>query len=285
MERLDGKTCLITGATGGIGLATAIELARCGAKLVLLCRDVGRGERARAAIEAETRDAEVDLLSGDLASLDQVRVAAQAFLASAKPLHILINNAGIVNLRREETVDGYEATFAVNHLAHFLLTNLLLERMIESAPSRIVNVSSDAHRGVGAFDFDNVDGRKSYGVMRVYGQSKLANLLFTRELARRLEARDVTVNALHPGLVSTRLAANNGWLAKLVWAPLRPFARSPEKGAETSIYLARSTEVAEASGGYYYDCRLHEPRPAALNDADARKLWDLSASLANTAAD
>jgi NAD(P)-dependent dehydrogenase (short-subunit alcohol dehydrogenase family) len=273
-----GRTCMITGASSGIGRATALELAGMGATLVLVCRDRQRGEATLAEITAQTGNRELTLLLADLGLQREIRRLAAEFLATDRPLHVLINNAGVVNLQRTLTADGLEATFAVNHLGYFLLTNLLLERLRRSAPARIVNVASDAHK-FGALDFDDLGNERHYRAMRVYGQSKLANILFTAELARRCAGSGVTANSLHPGAVATGLGKNNGAWARAVIALLRPFFRSPAGGDATSIYLASSPAVEGVSGRYFANCR--EKRPArAAQDADAaRRLWDVSARL------
>jgi retinol dehydrogenase-12 len=282
---MTGRTCLITGATNGIGRAAARALARLGAGLVLVGRNRERGERVVDEICRESGNRDVALLLADLSSQAQVRQLAAEFLAAGRPLHVLLNNAGVVNLHRETTIDGRETTFAVNHLAHFLLTELLLPRLKESAPARIVNVASDAHAQAGGrLDFDDLDSSRSYSVMRVYGKSKLANILFTRELARRLEGSGVTANCLHPGFVGSNFARNNGAIAGVVMTLLRPFARSPEKGAETAVYLASSPEVEGVSGKYFVDCRVREPRDFARSDDDARRLWEVSERLCRLAA-
>jgi NAD(P)-dependent dehydrogenase (short-subunit alcohol dehydrogenase family) len=277
LSRLDGKTALVTGATNGIGRAAAESLARLGASVVLVARDRGRGERAQEEIRRASGRDDVELLLADLSSQAQVRELAGAFLAPGRPLHILLNNAGVILLRREETVDGIEATFAVNHLAYFLLTNLLLPRLRESAPARIVNVASGAHaRAGGRLDMDDLQSRNGYSAMRVYGKSKLANILFTRELARRLAGTGVTANAMHPGFVGSNFARNNGWLGNLVMTLGRPFARSPEKGAETAVWLCAAPEVEGRSGGYYQDLREDRAASFAQRDDDARRLWEVS---------
>jgi len=277
---MTGRTCLITGATSGIGRAAALALAGLGASLVLVGRSRERGERVVAEIERATGNHDVALLLADLSSQADVRQLAKEFLAAGRPLHVLLNNAGVVNLRRETSVDGVETTFAVNHLAYFLLTLLLLPRLKESAPARIVNVASDAHAQAGGrLDFEDLESRKRYSMMRVYGKSKLANILFTRELARRLEGTGVTANCLHPGFVGSNFAKNNGAIAGLAMTLLRPFARTPEKGAETAVYLASSPEVAGVSGKYFVDCRPRQPKDFARNDDDARRLWEVSERL------
>lgn len=237
VSRLDGRSCMITGATSGIGRAAAFSLAAAGADLHLVCRDQGRGQRIVREIAAATGNDEIRLLVADLSSQADIRRVAAEFLASGSPLHVLLNNAGVVMLEHTRTLDGLETTFAVNHLAYFLLTELLLERLRESAPARVVCVASDAHKFAGGrLDFENLQGERSYGSMKHYGMSKLANILFVRELARRLEGSGVTVNCLHPGMVGTGLGSNNGLLGRTVTRLLRPFSRRPEKGAETAVY-------------------------------------------------
>lgn len=274
---MQGRVCLITGATSGIGRATALALGAMGAEVVLLCRDAAKGEATAAAVRAAGAP-RVDLLLADLARQAEVRRAAAEFLASARPLHVLINNAGVVNVRRSVTPDGIETTFAVNHLAYFLLTTLLLERLRASAPARIVNVASEAHK-LGALDFDDLQNTRRYRVMKVYGQSKLANILFTSELARRLEGSGVTANSLHPGAVATGLGTNNGGWARRLIRLLRPFFRTPDDGAATSIHLATAPQLAAVSGRYFANCREKTPSRAARDAAAARRLWAVSEQL------
>jgi NAD(P)-dependent dehydrogenase (short-subunit alcohol dehydrogenase family) len=286
---MTGKTCMVTGATGGIGLASAVGLARLGARLVLVCRSLERGRVAAQRIREEAgSSAEIDLLEADLASQAAIRALAARYLASERPLHVLLNNAGVVMLKRNETPDGIETTFAVNHLAYFLLTNLLMDALKRSAPARIVCVASDAHRLAGGpLDFDDLEGRKRYAAMRNYGMSKLANILFTRALAKRLLGSDVTATCMHPGFVRTNFGANNDAdvpaLIKRLFLLISRFARTPEKGAETVIYLASSSEVQGASGGYYLDCKLISPSPAAQDNAVAEQLWQVSEKLVGIA--
>jgi NAD(P)-dependent dehydrogenase (short-subunit alcohol dehydrogenase family) len=275
---MKGKTCLITGATSGIGRATATALAGLGASLVLVGRDRARAEETAAEIAQRSGNRDVTLLLGDLSSQAEVRRVAAEFLASQRPLHVLINNAGVINLQRTVTVDGIETTFAVNHLAPFLLTNLLLERLIASAPARIVNVSSDAHK-FGLLDFDDLENTRRYRAMRVYGQSKLANILFTAELANRLDGSGVTANSLHPGAVATGLGKNNGAWARVLIAMLRPFFRTPADGAATSVYLAASPAVEGVTGKYFARQREHRSSAAARDAEAARRLWDISARM------
>jgi len=279
---MHGRTCVITGATSGIGRATAVALAEMGATLVLVCRDRQRGEDTLAAIAAQTGRRDASLVLGDLAVQRDVRRIAAELLAGDRPLHVLINNAGVVNLQRTVTADGIETSFAVNHLAPFLLTNLLLDRLHRSAPARVVTVSSEAHR-FGRLDFDDLGNERRYRFMRVYGQTKLANILFTAELARRTEGTGVTANSLHPGAVATSLGKNNGAWARAIIALLRPFFRTAEGGAATSVHLASSPTVEGVTGRYFVDCREKLPSPAARDAAAARRLWDVSERLTGLA--
>lgn len=287
-QSMRGRVCLVTGASNGIGKAAAIKLANMGASLVLLCRDRDRGETALAEISLRSGNEDIDLLVADLGSLCQVRKAAGAFLESQRPLHVLVNNAGAIHMDRNLTEDGVETTFAVNYLGHFLLTGMLLDRMRDSGPARIVNVSSEAHRigyADGRMAFDDLMGERQYGGWKAYGQSKLANILFTRELARRLNPAEVTVNAMHPGVVASGFGRNNrtGWMPYLQ-ALYRPFCRSNEKGAETAVWLAATPEIEGVTGKYFKDRKVRAPAPQALNDGDAARLWRVSAELTGLAA-
>lgn len=277
---MKGKTCLVTGATSGIGKAAATELVRRGAEVVITCRSREKGERVAAEIERVAGHRPADILTADFESLEQVRALAHTYLKSGRPLHVLVNNAGVVMQKRAVTKDGHEMMFGVNHLAPFLLTNLLLPRLEQSGPARVVGTASDAHRWERKrIDFDDLDASKKFGPMVTYGRSKLANILFTRELGRRLDPAKVTANCLHPGFVASDLGLNNGMVARVVFALGRPFARSAEKGAETVVYLSSAPEVARSTGGYFMDCKPHKPNFAASHDDDARRLWDVSARL------
>ncbi len=277
---MKGRVCLITGASSGIGEASAIGLAERGASLVLLCRDRGRGEAAIARIRSRTGAGDIELLIADLSSQSQIRAAAAQFLDSGRKLHVLLNNAGLIIRQRTVTEDGIETTFAVNHLAYFLLTNLLLARLRESAPARIVSVSSALHKrgyGDGRIAFDDLGGETAYSGYKAYGQSKLANILFTRELARRLDGTGVTANALHPGVVATGFAGNNrNALWRIARATYRPFSLSPERGARTSVWLATDPALATVTGRYFQQCKQRQPAPQARNDEDAARLWRIS---------
>jgi NAD(P)-dependent dehydrogenase (short-subunit alcohol dehydrogenase family) len=275
---LEGRTCLVTGATSGVGEETAVGLARCGARVILVARSRERGEASAARVKTKTGNAAVELLLADLASQEQIRELAGQVLERCPALHVLVNNAAVFHLSREITADGYEMTFAVNHLTYFLLTRLLLNRLVESRPARIVNVASNGHK-YGKLDFDDLQSEKSYPFMRVYATSKLANVLFTYELARRLAGTGVTANCLHPGAVSTRLGINDGRLGRIVVPLLRPFFLSPEAGARTSIYLASSDEVENVSGKYFVKCTPRPSSPDSYDEAVARRLWEKSSQL------
>jgi NAD(P)-dependent dehydrogenase (short-subunit alcohol dehydrogenase family) len=277
---LRDRTIMITGASNGIGRAAARALADRGAELVLVCRDRERGGKTREDITRATGNDKIDLSIADLSSQEQVRKLANEYLASHRPLHVLLNNAGALFFRRRETVDGIEMHFALNHLAYFLLANLLRARLEESGESRIVNVASDAYESAGGrLDFDDLEARRRYKPLKAYGASKLANILFTRELARRLEGTGVTANCLHPGLVASGLTRNNGWVGRFGMTLMRPFSRSPERGAETAVYLCAAAEVAGVTGECFYDGKPMALKPAATNDEDARRLWKLSAAI------
>jgi len=275
---MEGKVCLITGATSGIGEVTACELARMGCSVVITARDERKAEIAVDKLRAESGSLKIDGLVADLSSQDQVRNLAAEFKRQHNRLDVLINNAGAIYLRRYLSPDGIEMTFAVNHLAPFLLTNLLLEMVIDSAPARIINVASNSHEGQ-EIDFDDLESQRSYNFMRAYGRSKLANVKFTFELSHRLAGSSVTVNAFHPGLVGTNMGSNNGWLVKLFLPLFRLFSLSPEEGAETSIYLASSPEVEGVSGKYFYQKRAVPSSPNSLDEEKARQLWEVSAEM------
>jgi NAD(P)-dependent dehydrogenase (short-subunit alcohol dehydrogenase family) len=283
MMTMQGKICLITGGTNGIGKATAQALSRKGATVVIIGRDAKKTSRVVEEIRAESGNKNVDSLLADLSSQKEVRRLADEFQRKYPHLHVLLNNAGGTFATRQLSVDGIEMTFALNHLAYFLLTNLLLDTLKASAPARVINVSSDAHSG-GKIDFDNLQGERAYSSFGPYGNSKLANILFTTELARRLEGTGVTVNALHPGLTSTGFGKNNpGFFMKIMGALIPLIGRSPEKGAGTSIYLASSSEVHSITGKYFVDCKITQPAPQVADSAVAGKLWDVSAEMVHLA--
>jgi NAD(P)-dependent dehydrogenase (short-subunit alcohol dehydrogenase family) len=279
MINMHGKTCLITGGTNGIGKSAALALARLGATVVIIGRSAEKTSQVVAQIRAATGNQNVDALLADLSSQQDVRRLANEFQSKYAQLHVLLNNAGGTFLTRQLSVDGIEMTWALNHLAYFLLTNLLLDTLKASAPARIINVSSDAHAN-GKIEFDNLQGERDFSGLGPYGNSKLANILFTHELARRLEGTGVTVNALHPGLTSTGFGKNNPGLLMTIMGVIIPLiGRSPEKGAATSVYLASAPEVAGLTGKYFVDSQAKQPAPQASDSAVARQLWDVSAEL------
>jgi NAD(P)-dependent dehydrogenase (short-subunit alcohol dehydrogenase family) len=275
---MQGRVCVVTGASSGIGKAAALGLARLRAHVVLVCRNQARADATQAAIREATGNTTVDVVLADLSSQAEIHRLAQALLARYPQLHVLINNAGVLNWRRAVSVDGIESVFAVNHLAYFLLTNLLLERLAASAPARVINVASDAHTWAPS-QLDDLQSERRYQPFRVYGQSKLCNILFTRELARRLDGTRVTVNAVHPGGVATGLGMNNGWWATLIAGALKPFILSPEQGADTVLYLATAAEVDGVTGKYFEKRREQQPSRLALDDGEAQRLWRVSADL------
>lgn len=274
------KEVLITGGNSGIGLETAVALAARGARVTITARNRQRGEAALDIIRRRTGSAEVRLLDLDLASLASVRGAAGDYLDGGRPLHVLINNAGVCLSSRQTTEDGFEATFQVNHLGHFLFTQLLLQRILECAPARIINLASKAYSWVGrrGIDFDDLQSERHYRGLRTYGRSKLMNIYFTQELARRLAGSGVTANCLHPGVVATRFARDGdmtgieGFLTGIVLA----CALRPSQGAKTSIHLATTPELSGVSGCFFQDSRETALKPIAKREEMARKLWDIS---------
>jgi len=278
---MNGKVCLVTGGSTGIGLVAAVELAKRGAAVTIVARNPERAAAALARIKAES-GADAELILADLSSMKEVRRAAAEFRAKHDRLDVLLNNAGVILSKRELTADGYESTFAINHLAYFLLTELLLGLLKKSAPSRIVEVSSGAHMR-GHMNFDDLMGARGYSEMGSYCQSKLANVLHTVELAKRMEGTGVTVNALHPGVVATRWGAGTTGPLGVMLKLMRPFILTPERGAETSIYLATSPEVAGVSGDYFYKCKPKATSREARDPAAAKRLWEVSEKLVQAA--
>ena len=275
---IKNKNVLITGATSGIGEATAIDLAKKGANIFFIARNN---------LKAQNLSDKIEFISGkrpkffiaDLASLKNIKESALEFISLDIPLHVLLNNAGLINNNRKETVDGFEEVFSINHLAYFYLTHLLLEKLKEGTPSRIINVSSGAHAFVKGFNFDDVNSLKEYKPFKVYGYSKLANILFTKKLSQVLENENIIVNCLHPGVVGTGFGQNNGVFSKILFNLSKPFMRSSEKGAETSIYLCSSPDVSDVSGQYFYNCKIAKTTTWANNQEDADRLWNLSKEL------
>lgn len=276
---LKGKTILVTGATSGIGLVTATELARMGGQVTIVSRDAEKCARVAAGIGSGIGNP-VDWIAADLSTLKGIMQAAMTFKQRHTHLNILVNNAGAFFYKRQITADGLERTFALNHLNYFLLTVLLLDMLKASAPARVVNVSSFAHRGVRKLNFDNLQGEKFYFCWTAYAHSKLCNILFTHELARRLEGTGVTVNASNPGYVQTGFALNNGWLFREGGTlSARLFARRPEDGARTSIHLASSPEVEGVTGKYFTNCKEVPSSALSHDKALAEKLWQVSLEL------
>jgi NAD(P)-dependent dehydrogenase (short-subunit alcohol dehydrogenase family) len=281
-DDMTGKLVVITGGNAGIGKETAVGLASKGAHIVLTSRDAARGADAVTEIKQRSGNDKVDEMMLDLASLASVRAFAAAFLDRYDRLDVLIDNAGLVLASRRVTEDGNEMTFQVNHLGHFLLTELLRDRLIASAPSRVIVVASDAHKSARhGLDFDDLQSAHRYRSFGVYGKTKLANILFTRELARRLAGTGVTVNSVHPGFVASRFGrdGDTGLIGKLMMPLARPFALNATQGAQTSIYLASDPAVEGITGAYWVKSAPVEPSDAALDDDAARKLWDISEQL------
>ncbi len=276
---MQGKTVVATGATSGIGEVAVVELARRGARIVFIARDEGRAEATLRRLETIAPRLGHRVHLADLSSMAETRRVGAAIAAGEQRIDVLINNAGAMFASRRVTPEGLELTFALNHMAYFLLTTALRDRLVASAPARIVSTASAAHFGSG-LDFDDLQGAKRYSGWKVYGRSKLANILFTRELARRLAGTGVAANCLHPGFVATRFGDHSGgWTSRLI--PLaKSFAISPEQGAETIIYLASSPEIEGATGEYFVKRKATRPSAAARDDAAARRLWEASERLA-----
>jgi NAD(P)-dependent dehydrogenase (short-subunit alcohol dehydrogenase family) len=278
---MQGQVCVITGATSGIGKAAAAALAKQGAEVIVVGRDPGRTEATAAAIQSDgAPPPKVEI--ADLARLDQVRALAGRLNQTLDRIDVLINNAGLVLNERQVTPDGYEHVFAVNHLAPFLLTNLLRPKLTASAPARVITVSSDAHTAA-RLDLDDPNLEHGWSSWRSYSNSKLANILFTRELARRLDGTGVTANCLHPGVVRTGFGRDARPLMRAGITIAKPFMLSPERGADTIVYLASSPDVAAKTGGYYVKRQLREPSAAARDDGLARRLWEISERLTGLA--
>ena len=278
-ENLENKVCLITGATNGIGLEAAKALNQMGAEIVFIARNYEKANKLKEELLQESGRQPTAIIA-DLSSQNEVKKAAEEFLSLNKPLDILLNNAGIMNRERKETADGFDEVFSVNHLAYFSLTLLLIEKMKNAGGGRIVNVASMAYRFVNEMNFEDLQSKENYKGLKVYGQSKLANILFTRSLASKLKDYKITVNCLHPGYVDTGIGLNNeGFFVRLLMNLGRPFAKKTDKGAETSIYLCASPEVEKVTGEYFVDCEIEKLLGAAKSDDQAEKLWSISSEL------
>lgn len=273
-----GKTVVITGANSGIGKATAVQIAKMGATVVMACRDKQRGESALAEVKAASKNPAVHLMILDLASQSSVRAFASEFESRYRRLDVLVNNAGVALSKREMTDDGTVATFAVNYLSPFLLTNLLLPRLVASAPSRIVNLTSALHFKA-HLDFKDLQAKKHYKESRAYAESKLAIVLFTYELARRLKVTGVTANCVNPGAVATNLSRGDAGLFGAVLLVTSPFLAAPENGAETPVYLASAPELAGVTGKYFVDKKQQVSSHESYDLLEAKRLWDVSLTL------
>ncbi len=273
------STVLITGGNAGMGKAAATELAKLGHHVIILCRNKERGDKALEDIKEESGSSSVFMMLCDLGSMASIRRFASEFKKQYKRLHILINNAGVILPKRHETSDGCELQFGVNHLGHFLLTNLLLDTIKNSAPARIINVSSGAHKA-GKIHFEDIHLKKNFNLVKAYSQSKLANVLFTYELAERLEGSGVTVNALHPGAVATEMGINRETgFGRALTGMLKPFFKTPQEGASTTVYLAVSDEVEGVTGKYYCDKKAIPSSKLSYDQELAKKLWEVSEKL------
>ena len=287
-DQMKDKTVVVTGGNNGIGLETAVGLSKLGAHVVITARNQAKGEAALADIKDRSQNGSVQLMLADFASLSSIRDFAANFKKDHDRLDVLVNNAGGVNTSRSETQDGFETTFGVNHLGYFLVTNLLLDMLKASAPARVVSVSSRAHERRKGMNFDDLNSKQSYSGMGVYGDSKLANVLFTYELARRLKGSGVTANCLHPGVVRSGFGQNNGgfisFAFKSFYTLLTPVTKSNAQGAKTSIYLASSTEVEGVTGKYFADSKETPSSPASHDEEAAKRLWEISEQMTGLAA-
>lgn len=279
-QRLDGKTVLITGANTGIGKETAIDLAKRGARVIMACRDMERGQAALKEVIENSANDNVSCMKLDLSDTKSIREFADNINKGEEKLNILLNNAGVMVCPYGKTADGFEMQIGVNHMGHFLLTYLLLDLIKRSAPARIINVSSMAHQ-YGSINLADINSEKSYDKSRAYAQSKLANVLFTRSLAKRLEGTGVTAYSLHPGVVQTDLWRHLTGPQQMVMKVVTPFTKSSEQGAQTSIYCAVEPSLENESGGYYSDCAPAKCSAKAQDDDLAQKLWELSCEKLN----
>lgn len=274
-----GKTCAVSGANSGIGKYTSIGLARAGARVVMVCRNMEKGEAARKEIVEASGNDDVDLMQCDMASFASIRAFTDAYKAKHDRLDMLVNNAGMMFPDRAMTEDGFERTFAVNHLAYFLVTNRLRDILEASSPARVVNVASIAHRMVARLDWKNLQGERRYGEFRAYNLSKLCNILFTFELARRLEGTGVTANCLHPGGVGSNFGSEAGVIFRNLMKLGKRFLLTPEQGARTSLYVATSPDLVGVSGEYFSNSKRARSSRITHNRDNQARLWDISADL------
>jgi len=276
MFDVNNKNILITGATSGIGRESALALAKMGANITFIARNKLKAENLLTDIN-KISNGQNSFIIADLSSQEDIKTASEKYIDKNISLDVLLNNAGLINFKRNETIDGFEETFAINHLAYFSLTNLLLDKIKESNSARIVNVSSAAHQFVKRMNFNDIHSKNSYKPFQVYGYTKLANILFTKKLSSILESEKITVNSLHPGVVGTSFGQNNSNnFNKVLSFIAKPFMRTSEKGAETSIYLCSSPDVSDISGQYFYNFKVAKTSKWAQSKEDADKLWDLS---------
>ncbi len=276
---MTGKTVVITGGTSGIGQVAADALAAKGARIVLVARDRARAEAALAQLRAKNSAAAHSVHYADLSRVGEVKRVGEEIAAREPRIDVLINNAGAMFTQRQVTEDRLEMTFATNHMAYFVLTHMLRERLLAAAPARVISTASHAHKGM-KLDFADLQMEKGYSGFRAYGRSKLCNILFTRELAKRLAGTGVTANSLHPGFVNTRFGDNSGpGIGTAIFGLLKNLAISPEKGAETIVWLASADEAAKVSGAYFYKCKETRPSAEARDDESARRLWQETAKL------
>ena len=280
MDEIEDKSVLITGATSGIGKATALELSSMGFNITFVARDQKKADKLVREIY-KISGKKSNALIADLSSIEEIKRVASEFKKLNKPLHVLINNAGVVNNERKETIDGLEEMFALNHLAYFTLSLLLISKIDKSGQGKIINVSSASHKFVDGMNFDDLQSERSFKTFKVYGRSKLANILFTKKLAKMAKTNNITVNCFNPGFVSTSIGSslNSSFLGKIVFKISRIFAKSSTKGAETAVYLASSPEVSGITGEYFLDCKIAKTSKAAKSEYEADRLWKISSEL------
>jgi NAD(P)-dependent dehydrogenase (short-subunit alcohol dehydrogenase family) len=278
MNFMNNKLCIITGANSGIGFETTKALAEKGAYIVMVCRNEDKAEAARKQIIEETSNQGIDIVLCDFAIQAEIRKAAEEIIKTYNKIDVLINNHGFLASEKEETVDGLEMTFAVNHIGYFLFTNLLLDHIKAAESGRIISVASEAHRA-GEFDPENIQLDENFSPWKAYGNSKLFNIMFTKELARRIADTNVTANSLHPGVVASNFAQSGSWIMKTLFTIGKPFFVSPKKGAATSIYLATSDDIKDVNGAYFRNKKVATPRKTARDEEAAKELWEISEKL------